>query len=38
MKGYIVAYGYMGYINGSYHLYATESEYVEAYREENGNG
>ena len=29
MKGYIVSYGYMGYVNGKYRLFATESEYYE---------
>ena len=37
MKGYIVAYGYMGYINGEYHLFATETEYVEMFREQEEN-
>ena len=31
MKGYPTNYGYMGLINGKYHLFATESEYEEAY-------
>lgn len=34
MKGYVTYYGYMGYIpNEGYHLYASESEYVEDYEE-----
>jgi len=28
-KGYYVASGYMGYVNNSYQLFATESEYLE---------
>ena len=33
MKGYYVGAGYMGLINGNYMLFATESEYVETWRE-----
>lgn len=33
MKGYNVANGYMGYINGRYRLFSTESEYEEEYLE-----
>ena len=33
MKGYVVPNGYMGWINGRYQLFATEAEYVEAFRE-----
>jgi hypothetical protein len=35
MKGYVVGSGYMGYIpqDGMYHLYATESDYIEDYEE-----
>lgn len=29
MKGYPVSFGYMGYINGRYMLFATEEEYRE---------
>ena len=29
MKGYYTACGYMGYVNGKYQLFATESEYIE---------
>ena len=27
MKGYLVPSGYMGYVDGSYMLFATEEEY-----------
>ncbi len=33
MKGYTVANGYMGYINGRYRLFSTEAEYEEYYAE-----
>ena len=29
MKGYYVYYGYMGFINGKYRLFASEAEYIE---------
>ena len=29
MKGYFVADGYMGYINGAYMLFADERDYLE---------
>ena len=29
MKGYYVYYGYMGFVNGKYRLFATETEYKE---------
>lgn len=29
MKGYIIPYGYMGYVEGRYMLFATENEYIE---------
>ena len=29
MKGYIVAQGYMGYVNGGYRLFPSEAEYIE---------
>lgn len=29
MKGYVVGNGYMGYVNGSYMLFACEEEYQE---------
>ena len=34
MKGYDVADGYMGWVNGKYRLFATEEEYIE-YCEES---
>lgn len=39
MKGYVVASGYMGYFPslGKYLLFATETEYAEAYREDGEN-
>lgn len=30
MKGYTVDYGYMGYIEGEYRLFADEQDYREA--------
>lgn len=33
MKGYPVDIGYYGYVNGEYILFATESEYIEFYKE-----
>ena len=29
MQGYYTAYGYMGYVNGKYILFASEAEYIE---------
>ena len=29
VKGYIVPYGYMGYVDGRYILFATEAEYID---------
>lgn len=29
MKGYVIANGYMGYVNGSYILFASEADYKE---------
>lgn len=29
MKGYVVEAGYMGYVNGSYMLFANEGDYWE---------
>ena len=29
MKGYVIANGYMGYVNGSYLLFASEADYRE---------
>lgn len=33
IKGYYISSGYMGYLDGEYHLFATESEYLEIARE-----
>lgn len=33
IKGYLVPYGYMGFIDGKYKLFATEDEYLEIVRE-----
>lgn len=33
MKGFFVTEGYMGYVNGNYLLFASESDYME-YMEE----
>ncbi len=35
MKGYYTAYGYMGYVNGKYILFATESDYIEYVTDNN---
>lgn len=29
MKGYYTAYGYMGYVDDKYILFATEADYIE---------
>ena len=29
MKGYLVGFGYMGFVDGRYLLFATEEEYYE---------
>lgn len=29
MKGYHVPYGYMGYVEGKYMLFASESDYID---------
>lgn len=29
MKGYYTVNGYMGYVDGEYHLFASESDYME---------
>ena len=29
MKGYVTESGYMGYVNGSYMLFASEADYIE---------
>lgn len=34
MKGYYVSDGYMGYVDGSYRLFANESDYREWYLED----
>ncbi len=33
MKGYVVEAGYMGYVNGSYMLFADEADYREYFQE-----
>ena len=33
MRGYTVEYGYMGYLDGKYQLFADEQDYREAYAE-----
>ena len=34
MKGYAVSNGYMGYVNGSYRLFASEDDYYEFMEED----
>ena len=34
MKGYSTAYGYMGYVNGEYRLFACENDYLEYMEDE----
>lgn len=34
MKGYATAAGYMGYVGGSYILFASEADYLEYMEEE----
>lgn len=29
MKGYYIAYGYMGYVDGIYQLFASEADYID---------
>ena len=29
MKGFYTSYGYMGYVDGKYKLFATEADYIE---------
>lgn len=29
MKGFYVPFGYMGYVDGNYKLFATESDYID---------
>ena len=36
MKGYLTGNGYMGYVDGRYILFASESEYYDYLREEKG--
>lgn len=33
MRGYLCGEGYWGYLNGKYHLFATEEDYIEIYLE-----
>ena len=33
MRGYFTSYGYKGYVNGRYLLFATECEYIEYIKE-----
>ena len=35
MKGYEVATGYMGFVDGEYMLFATEADYLEYILEED---
>ena len=37
MKGYYVSTGYMGYVEGKYMLFASESEYYEYMKERDWN-
>lgn len=37
MKGYYVPYGYMGFIQGKWLLFSTETEYIEVYTESEVN-
>ena len=34
MKGYFTGTGYMGLIDGSYQLFASEEEYIECYEDQ----
>lgn len=36
IKGWVTPFGYMGYLEGKYQLFATEDEYREIVRERNG--
>lgn len=38
IKGYCVPYGYMGYVNGRYMLFATETDYREFILDEIKEG
>lgn len=33
IKGYLIPFGYMGFIDGEYLLFATEEEYLEIVRD-----
>ena len=33
MKGYTTKYGYMGYIDGEYRLFASETDYADCFEE-----
>ena len=35
MKGYSIESGYMGYVNGSYMLFASEADYIEYMSEQS---
>ena len=35
MKGYPTAYGYMGYVDGEYMLFSSESDYIDFLTEES---
>lgn len=35
MKGYLTEKGYMGYVNGTYMLFASEADYYEFLDEES---
>ena len=34
MKGYVVAVGYMGYVNGEYMLFSNEDDYREYFEDQ----
>lgn len=36
MKGYTVEFGYMGYVDGEYQLFADEQDYREVFSESVG--
>ncbi len=36
MKGYYTSSGYMGFIQGKWMLFSTETEYIEVWKEVNG--
>lgn len=37
MKGYVTMVGYMGWLENRWQLFATEEDYVEAWKEANAN-